>query len=133
MALWHPLLRLVVQRPDLVIEHASAYAALAANEGSAALARMLRQRAWQLLALLCFAMGAVLAGVSLLLWAALPQVAVGLRWLMFVVPGVPLLAAVAAWLVSRPETHGPAFEGLAAQVRIDRSAWQSFRAGTLDP
>jgi hypothetical protein len=133
MPVWHPLLRLVLQRPDLMVEHASAYAALAADEGSAALGRVLRQRAWQLLAALCLAIALVLAGVSLLLWAALPVVAVGLRWVMFAVPAVPLLAAVAAWLAARPATTGPAFAGLMAQAEIDRAAWREFRAGALKP
>jgi hypothetical protein len=131
MALWHPLLRLVLQRPDLVIEHASAYAALAADEGSAALERVLRQRAWQAVAVLCLATGTVLAGVALLLWAALPAVAVG--WVLFVVPAVPVLAAALAWSAARPGMDAPAFAGLLAQAEIDRSTWQSFRAGSLEP
>ena len=66
------LLRLWTTRPDLLTEHARAYADLVAQEAARASAQWQR-RAMLLAAGLCgLALGAVLAGVGLLLWAVLP-------------------------------------------------------------
>jgi hypothetical protein len=97
----HPLLRLALARPDLLADHASAYAELALdNARDVAAAWQLRLVGWVLLAvgvLLCV----TFAGVALMLYAAVA--AVTQPWLLWAVPLVPLLLAlVGAWLARRP-------------------------------
>jgi cytochrome bd-type quinol oxidase subunit 2 len=97
----HPLLRLALARPDLLANHASAYAELALDNARDVMADwQLRLVGWALLAvgvLLCL----VLAGVALLLHGAVsapPQ-----PWLLWAVPLAPLLLALCgAWLARRP-------------------------------
>jgi hypothetical protein len=97
----HPLLRLALARPDLLADHASAYAELALdNARDVAAAWQLRLVGWVLLAagvLLCV----TFAGVALMLYGAVA--AVTQPWLLWAVPLVPLLLAlVGAWLARRP-------------------------------
>jgi hypothetical protein len=93
----HPLLRLALARPDLLADHASAYAELAAANARQAVDEWkLRLLGWALLAagvLLCIAFG----GVALMLYGAV--VSPPLPWLLWAVPAAPaLLALYGAWL-----------------------------------
>jgi hypothetical protein len=97
----HPLLRLALARPDLLADHASAYAELALdNARDVAAAWQLRLVGWVLLAvgvLLCV----TFAGVALMLYGAVA--AITQPWLLWAVPSTPLLLAlVGAWLARRP-------------------------------
>lgn len=96
----HPLLRLALARPDLLADHASAYAELAVGNAREAVADwQLRLLGWALLAvgvLLCVVFG----GVALMLYGAIAAPA--LPWLLWAVPAAPaLLALVGAWLARR--------------------------------
>ena len=96
----HPLLRLALARPDLLADHASAYAELAAVSARETIADwQLRLIGWALLAagvLLCITFG----GVALMLHgtvAAMPT-----PWLLWAVPAAPaLLALLGGWLARR--------------------------------
>lgn len=97
----HPLLRLVLARPDLLANHASAYAELALdNVREVAADWQLRLVGWVLLAVglsLCVALG----GVALMLHGAVT--APPTPWLLWAVPLAPLaLALCGAWLARRP-------------------------------
>ncbi len=97
----HPLLRLALARPDLLANHASAYAELALDNARDVVADwQLRLVGWVLLAvgvLLCV----IFTGVALMLYGA---VAAAVQpWLLWAVPLTPLLVAlVGAWLARRP-------------------------------
>jgi hypothetical protein len=91
----HPVFRLVASQPLLLAEHAAAYASLLGEElalGSAALKRRL---ALHLAGAACLVVAAVLLGVALLLWAALPEASLRLPWLFVLTPVLP--AAVGLW------------------------------------
>lgn len=122
---WHPLWRLALQQPDLVVEHAAAYAALAADDGAAALSTLGRRLAWQFAGGLCLAVAATLAGVSVLLWAALPVWSAGWPWAAVIVPLLPLVGGVLA--LNRPNHGSPAFARLRAQTGLDRATLREFR------
>lgn len=126
---WPPLLRLLWRQPDLVVEHTSAYLALAADETGAAVQSLARQWLYRLVAMACATAALVLAGVALLLWAALPLLAAS-AWLLWLVPLLPLPLAVWAWH-SALAPPAPLFAGLQAQIGLDRAAWRaaSHRAG----
>lgn len=94
----HPLLRLLVEQPQLLGEHVAAYASLAATEGTLAVAGVRRRMALQLLALACGAVSIGLVGVAVMLWAVLPinSLRPGAGWVLMMVPAVP--AGAALWL-----------------------------------
>ena len=96
----HPLLRLALARPDLLADHASAYAELAAASAREVLADwQMRLLGWALLGaglLLCLAFG----GVALMLHGAVASPPT--PWLLWAVPIAPaLLALWGAWLARR--------------------------------
>jgi hypothetical protein len=97
----HPLLRLALARPDLLANHAGAYAELAVDNVREVVADwQLRLVGWVMLAggvLLCL----VLGGVALMFYGTVA--APPTPWLLWAVPLAPLLpAAVGAWLARRP-------------------------------
>jgi hypothetical protein len=97
----HPLLRLALARPDLLADHAGAYAELALdNARDVAAAWQLRLVGWVLLAVGVL-LGITFAGVALMLHGAFATVTQ--PWLLWAVPSMPLLVAlVGAWLARRP-------------------------------
>lgn len=90
----HPLLARLATQPGLLVEHAGAYAELAAVE-AAELGRRWQQRA--LLSALaggCTLLFLGLAGVAALLAGALPMETMPQAWLLAAVPALPLLVAL---------------------------------------
>jgi uncharacterized membrane protein YqjE len=116
----HPLVKTLVARPELLAEHAGAYAELAGAELGQT-ARRLRTRALLIAAMgLCVALGAVFAGGALLLLAAVPVSEMPAPWALAAVPGGVWLAAGALWWAqARGESKG-SFEALRAQFALDR-------------
>ena len=91
----HPLFRLVTARPQLLAEHVSAYTDLLAEELTSTAGLLKRRIALQLIALASAAVGVVLGGVALMLWAALPAESLRLPWLLVLTPALPW--ALALW------------------------------------
>ena len=79
----------------------------------------LRRLAWLIAAGASALAALVLAGVALMLWAALPTPDAAHLWLLWVVPLVPAVLAVVAIVAARPSTHQPAFAELRGQLRQD--------------
>jgi len=91
----HPLFRLLTTRPQLLAEHVSAYTDLLAEELTSTAGLLKRRMALQLVALAAAAVGAVLAGVAVLLWGALPAESIRAPWLLILTPLLPW--AIALW------------------------------------
>ena len=91
----HPLFRLITTRPQLLAEHVSAYPDLLAEELTSTAGLLKRRLMLQFVALAAAAVGVVLAGVALMLWAALPEGSLRQPWLLLLVPALPL--AIAVW------------------------------------
>ena len=126
----HPLILLLATRPELLAEHARAYAELLAL-AMAQTGRTWRRRALLSAGVVCgMGLGTVLAGVSLLLWAnsngAPPQA----PWLMWLVPGVPLATALVCaeefWRQGRTSPLDP----VRAQVQADLALWRQASSST---
>lgn len=102
----HPLFSTLVQRPDLVADHLSAYASLLAQETRSAGAEILvRVVAW-VLALVCTSVFLVLVGVAVMLGVMQSR----FHWVLIVVPAVSLLLALVAIAKARkplPAHHFP--------------------------
>ena len=114
----HPLLRLVATQPQLLADHAEAYAGLVAEElGRTGTA--LKQRALlAAVALSLTAVAVVLAGVALMLWSVLPTSAIQAPWALVAAPAVPALVALACGLAARHEKPS-AFADLKQQFAAD--------------
>jgi hypothetical protein len=114
----HPLLRLVATQPQLLADHAEAYAGLVSEElGRAAAAWKLR--VLLLAVALCLAgVAAVLAGVALMLWAVTPAANLQAGWALIAAPLVPAAVALICALAGKP-LNEPAFVDLKQQVAAD--------------
>jgi uncharacterized membrane protein YqjE len=124
----HPLLHLLMTRPELLAEHSQAYAELACHEISE-LALASRDRAlWSAAALCCATATLVLAGVALMLAVALPQPASAGQWTLLLTPCAPLLGALACVLVMRARQRAPAFAALREQLAADRQLLREVTA-----
>lgn len=102
--MFHPLIRLIASKPHLVAQHLGGYADLAAAQTLDAAQALQRRLLLGAALAACLLVGAVMAGMALLLAAALPLPAMPAPWLLVAAPAAPLLAAaVLGWkLRSRP-------------------------------
>lgn len=127
-----PLLpRLITERPDLLVDHALAYAALAQREIEVAKRRWIRRIVASAIALASWLSFLMLSGVALMLYATTQQT--GTAWVLWLVPGVMLLLAVISTFVALSSgSNGTAGDAsLGTQVRDQfRLDMQAFRIAT---
>jgi hypothetical protein len=115
----HPLLNLVATQPQLLADHAEAYAELLAAEMTRAV-QAWRQRLLLYAGALCgLAVGAVLAGVACMLWAALPDLAANAAWVLVAVPLLALMAAGACLWVAGRVPEGTGVQTVRGQFKAD--------------
>lgn len=115
----HPLLHLIATQPALLTDHAEAYADLLGEELSAASAQWKRRALLSAVALCCAGVGAVLAGVALMLWAVIPVDNMNAPWALIVAPLVPLVAALICATSARSAPPGGTFDNVRRQLRED--------------
>ncbi|WP_421886368.1 hypothetical protein [Methylibium sp.] len=114
-----PLLRVLASEPDALVEHAAAYADLASDEWQQLQVHWAQRLLWLAIAAVAALAALILGGVALMFWAALPSIETGRAWLLWAVPLVPGLVAVAGVLAARRIDQRPAFGNLRAQLRED--------------
>lgn len=115
----HPIFTRLVTQPGLFAEHAGAYAELAAAEAQQLAWRWKRQLLLAAAAGLCALVGLVLAGMAVLLAAAVPTAAMPAAFALWVVPAVPLLAAAGAGALLWRMQSVAAFALLRGQIAAD--------------
>jgi len=113
-----PLLTLLATRPQLLVDHAQAYAELFTEEFCLARAAWRRQVLLYAVALCALGVAAVLAGVATMLWFATAAPAQAM-WVLLAVPTVPLLLAVVCLLLARQPTPAASFANLGRQINAD--------------
>lgn len=113
------LLNLVVNRPQLLTEHAEAYAALVGSELGRWSALWQRRALLRSLAAGNAFVGVVLAGVALMLWSVLPAVPAQAAWALVGVPMLPLAAALACLLATPRAAEHSAFDVIRQQIDAD--------------
>ena len=101
----HALWRLAAGQPQLLAAHAASYAALVRDEGALSLQRVVQRGRLQALVFGGLLAGVVLAGVAVMLWATVPAASGARSWVLFVVPLLPLAAAV--WGLRAAQRVGP--------------------------
>lgn len=112
-----PLIRLFVDQPGLLADHAEAWCALVGDELGRAGSAWRRQALLLLVALALGGSALVLAGVAVLLWASVPGLAAGPA--LVLVPLLPAVLALLCVLATRIEPVRPGFGALRAQLAAD--------------
>lgn len=114
----HPLFSTVVQRPDLVMDHLSAYAALFHEEAAKAGTEIIQRVVAWVLAVLAGVVFLGLAGTAVMLGMLNHQ----FHWALVIVPGVALLLVVASVLWAKKPLKSERFPELKAQIDSDTQA-----------
>jgi hypothetical protein len=120
----HPLLHLIVREPNLLADHAGAYAELLGEEIGVASVQWKRKALLSAVALCSAGVGAVLAGVALMLWAVIPPENLNAPWALIVAPLVPLGLAAGCWVASQNDTGPRAFEQMRRQLAEDAAMFK---------
>lgn len=115
----HPLFHLLATRPQLLADHAEAYAELVAVEVNHMSAAWMRLALLNTMALCSLSVALALAGVALMLWAVMPALPAQAPWVLIVVPLLPFAAAVGCLLAMRRGGQREAFDNLRQQVKAD--------------
>jgi hypothetical protein len=115
----HPLFALIATSPQLLAEHAQAYAALLTEELSLARTQWRKAVIWQAVALTLMGATMVLAGGALMLWAVTPVAQIHTPWLLVVTPLLTLGGAIAGQLAASRQTQSDAFANLSQQISAD--------------
>lgn len=115
----HPLFLLIATRPQLLADHAEAYAELVATEVGHVSAAWKRRALLYAVALGCLAVAAVLAGVALMLWAVIPVASMQAPWLLIVAPLLPMALAAGCLLAARSAGDANGFKNIGQQMKAD--------------
>ena len=114
----HPLLRLIATQPQLLADHAESYADLVGEELGKTTAVWKRRVLLNATALCLVGVAAVLGGVALMLWAALPAISIHAPWALVAAPALPALAALWCGYEGQRETDD-VFKELKEQIATD--------------
>lgn len=118
MALVHPIFKVLIRRPDLVVDHLGGYAALAQQEASTLGAQVLRRAIAWAVAAASFIVFLMLAGVAVMLGFMQGE----FHWVLVLAPGVALVLALVAMAVARKSLPTQAFVELRGQLEADAQA-----------
>lgn len=113
------LIRLAVAQPQLLADHADAYAELAAAELGDVSTRLKRQTLFLAAALCSLSVAMALGGVAVMLWAVTPPAQIHTPWALAVVPLLPAVIALGCVLAARRAGRIAAFAAVRRQVRAD--------------
>lgn len=114
----HPIFSTVIQRPDLVMNHLSAYGALFGQEAKNAGTQVARRALAWLMAVVCGSVFISMTGIALMMGLLLNQ----FHWVLVGVPGVALLATVIALVQATRPLDTEHFPELKAQLHDDANA-----------
>ncbi len=117
--MFHPLIRLLATKPDLLADHLGGYVALVGAQASQAQTALVSRAA--LLAAVggSLALGVGLGGVALLLLAVVPLGNMPLPWLLAAVPALPLLVAAGCWWTLQQRPQAWSMDALRTQWAAD--------------
>jgi len=113
----HPLVRLAASRPQMLAEHAAAYVELFGEEAAAVASHLKRQVSLQLVGAGLLAIGVVLGGVAVMLWASFPTL--NSPWALALTPCVPILAGAIALRAASSKIARDPFAPLQRQLAAD--------------
>lgn len=114
----HPLLLTIIRRPDLLINHMSAYASLLAQETNQASQSLVNRVLIWFLVVFSVALCVVLAGVALMLGVLQNQ----FHWILVAVPGTMALCALVAFTWAKQTVLADRFANIKSQLLSDAAA-----------
>jgi membrane protein YdbS with pleckstrin-like domain len=114
----HPLFSTIVQRPDLVLEHLSAYGSLFHKEATSAGSELLARVVAGVIAILALAVFLGLAGTAVMLGFMQNQ----FHWILVAVPAIAFVLLVIAILVAMKPLKSERFPELKSQIDSDAQA-----------
>lgn len=120
----HPIISVLITKPELVMEHVAGYASLMRDEASSVgLEVAKRAIAWgvTLFAALVFL---ILAGVAAMLASVQDQ----FSWAFVLVPAIPLVISIIGFTVARKRLPEKAFSELKAQLDADAQVLRAIGA-----
>jgi hypothetical protein len=117
--MFHPLIRLLANKPQLVAQHLGGYVQLASAQAEDAAVSLRARLLWSAGAVTGLASCALLAGVALLVVAAVPLAQMPAPWLLLVAPGVPGLAGALCWWQARSRPVAWSLAPLREQLAAD--------------
>ena len=115
----HPLLTLLATQPQLLADHAEAYAELLATEIDQVSTDWKRQALLTAVAVCSLVVAALLAGVALLLWAVVAHDQMPAPWLLIAVPLVPMAVALWCRIAARKSVGRKPFSTVKQQLQAD--------------
>ncbi len=124
----HPLLQLIATQPQLLADHAEAYAELMAEEIDGVSAAWKRRAVLNAVALCSLTAAAILAGVALMLWAVIPSADLQAPWALIAAPLPPVAAGLWCLMAARRLGEGRAFENLRRQLAADMAMLREVAA-----
>ena len=117
--MFHPLIRLLATKPDLLVDHLGGYAALVGAQAGQAQTALVSRAALLAAVAVSLALGIGLGGVALLLLAAVPLANMPLPWLLAAVPAVLLLVAAGCWWALQQRPQAWSMDALKTQWAAD--------------
>lgn len=114
----HPLFSTLIQRPDLLVEHVSAYSALFHQEATQAGSLLVKRYLAWATAAICGLVFVLFAGIALMLGTLLNQ----FHWVLLAVPGSALLLVLLAIAKAKAPLTEARFTELKAQIDSDIQA-----------
>lgn len=121
----HPLLKILIQRPDLVITHIANYGDLVQDEARGAMRHLVRTLIGWIAAVIALSLFLVFTGVALMIGLVQQQ----FHWVLLAVPGAMLLIALVAMSMARRPILRPEIGEIKQQLLTDlhmlRSAGES--------
>jgi hypothetical protein len=124
----HPLLRLIATEPQILGDHVEAYAELVGDEVKKTSSAWSLRIALYLAALALGCVALVLAGVAVMLWAALPPSGFQVPWLLVAVPAAGFVAAIVCVLLARRNPVENAFDNVKKQLSADMAMLREVSA-----
>jgi cytochrome bd-type quinol oxidase subunit 2 len=114
----HPLCITIIRRPDLVMDHLGAYAALLTQEASQASHALVTRALVWFVAILSLAICIVLSGTALMLGILQNQ----FHWILVAVPGAMALCALVAFTMTKQTILANRFTNIKSQLLSDAAA-----------
>lgn len=114
----HPMFLTIIRRPDLAINHISAYASLLAQEANQASHSLVNRVLMWLFVVFSVAICVVLAGVALMLGVLQNQ----FHWILVAVPGVMAFCALLAFFSAKQAVLTDRFANIKSQLVSDAAA-----------
>ena len=114
----HPLCLTLIQRPDLLVDHLSAYADLFKQEANHSGNMLLSRLLLWFIAVMSVLISIVLSGMALMLGVLQNQ----FHWILIAVPGIMALCAVIAVTWAKQSAFTRHFELIKSQLLKDAEA-----------